>query len=270
MNAATATAPSTVFDEARLVRGHGFLSRPIDAQSVELQVFYSSGGATTVGRGENAWTIPDGAFLILPGADPISFDAPDCLLVVALLSEVVAVHRESLRAAIGRVHPTTTGTASLLGHLFDGIVKGCLESDRVPFVRLAQHICGLLGFYCADARWEVDQRDLLLIRAKAFIEDSLVDAELSPVAVASAVNVSIRTLNRAFEAQELTVGGWIRERRLAQCGIDLSDERMARVPVSSVGCKWGFWDAAHFSRLFKAHFGQTPRAYRRAALEQAC
>ena len=32
--------------------------------------------------------------------------------------------------------------------------------------------------------------------------------------------------------------------------------------MSGIGARWGLWDAAHFSRLFKATYGISPRAYR--------
>jgi AraC-like DNA-binding protein len=70
-----------------------------------------------------------------------------------------------------------------------------------------------------------------------------------------------------FEAEGTTVSAWIRERRLECCRIELIATDLADQSVSEIGTRWGFWDAAHFSRLFKSRFGVSPSAYRSASLE---
>ena len=55
---------------------------------------------------------------------------------------------------------------------------------------------------------------------------------------------------------------WIRTRRLEQCRRDLHDPAFADRPVSAVAAQWGFVDAAHFSRVFKAAFGVSPSEFR--------
>jgi AraC-like DNA-binding protein len=35
------------------------------------------------------------------------------------------------------------------------------------------------------------------------------------------------------------------------------------VPISHIAHRWGFADLAHFSRLFKAAYGEAPSVYRR-------
>ncbi|WP_082593086.1 helix-turn-helix domain-containing protein [Phycicoccus sp. Soil803] len=36
--------------------------------------------------------------------------------------------------------------------------------------------------------------------------------------------------------------------------------------MGAIAARWGFWDAAHFSRAFKAEYGCSPRAYRERCL----
>jgi AraC-like DNA-binding protein len=40
-------------------------------------------------------------------------------------------------------------------------------------------------------------------------------------------------------------------------------------PAAIAAARWGFTDAAHFSRLFKSAFGQSPWEYRHVALASA-
>jgi AraC-like DNA-binding protein len=97
---------------------------------------------------------------------------------------------------------------------------------------------------------------------QAFIDDHLSDPNLTPNAVATAHHVSTRTLQRVFQGNGLTVSGWIREQRLARCRRDLADPRLGQRPVHAVAARWGYVDAAHFSRAFHAAYGIGPLAFR--------
>jgi AraC-like DNA-binding protein len=70
----------------------------------------------------------------------------------------------------------------------------------------------------------------------------------------------------------MSVSALIRSRRLERCRRDLVDPLLADVPLAVIGQRWGFSDAPHFSRLFRAAFGESPRDYRKghmAALKGA-
>jgi AraC-like DNA-binding protein len=84
--------------------------------------------------------------------------------------------------------------------------------------------------------------------------------------VAGEQAVRLRQLHKLFHASGTTVAGWIRQRRLEHCEHDLRDPRWQSRPVAAVGARWGYPDPAHFSRLFKAHYGFCPRDYRAGGL----
>lgn len=105
----------------------------------------------------------------------------------------------------------------------------------------------------------------LKARALAHIEAHLADPGLGPEAVAAALHVSVRYLQRAFEAEGETVAGWIRARRLERCRRDLRNPGLDSRPVSAVAARWGLVNAAHFSRSFRATYGVSPREYRHGA-----
>jgi methylphosphotriester-DNA--protein-cysteine methyltransferase len=71
-----------------------------------------------------------------------------------------------------------------------------------------------------------------------------------------------------FSERGVTVGSWIRSRRLAQSRIELSNFREDRT-ITEIAMMWGFSDAAHFSRSFKAAFGISPNAFRRATASRS-
>jgi AraC-like DNA-binding protein len=100
-------------------------------------------------------------------------------------------------------------------------------------------------------------------RVKTYIEQRLADPGLSPARIAAAHHVSLRYLYRLFEAEHATIGSWIRTRRLDRCRRDLADPCQHGRAVSAIGARWGFADATHFARAFKAEYGLTPSEYRR-------
>jgi AraC-like DNA-binding protein len=108
-------------------------------------------------------------------------------------------------------------------------------------------------------------RRALLARVQGFIEQRLGDPELSPGMVAAAHHVSLRYLHKLFETQDATVAAWIRRRRLERCRRDLLDPALGHWPVSAIAARWGLMDAAHFSRIFRAAYGQPPAQYRLTA-----
>jgi AraC-like DNA-binding protein len=106
------------------------------------------------------------------------------------------------------------------------------------------------------------QRDALRARVDAFIDGHLGDPDLDPGLVAAAHHVSLRTLHRLYEDQQLSVAELIRVRRLERCRQDLTNPLLRGTPIHAVAARWGFPDKAHFSRLFARRYGMPPQAYR--------
>lgn len=104
----------------------------------------------------------------------------------------------------------------------------------------------------------------LMQRIRAHIDASLASADLSPASIAAAHYISTRHLHGLFQEQGTTVSTWIRTRRLEQCRRDLIDPVFADRPVAAIAARWGFVDAAHFSRAFKAAFDVAPSEFRAA------
>ncbi len=107
-----------------------------------------------------------------------------------------------------------------------------------------------------------DPHRALMQRIRAHIDRHLASTELSPATIAAAHYISTRHLHGLFQEQGTTVSTWIRTRRLEQCRRDLLDPMLADRPVAAIAARWGFVDAAHFSRAFKAAYGVSPSDYR--------
>ncbi|CAN7395551.1 helix-turn-helix domain-containing protein [Microbacterium maritypicum] len=109
-----------------------------------------------------------------------------------------------------------------------------------------------------------DPHRALVQRIRSYIDRNLASTDLGPASIAAAHFISTRHLHGLFQEQGVTVSTWIRTRRLEKCRRDLLDPMLADRPVAAIAARWGFVDAAHFSRAFKSTFGVSPSEYRAA------
>lgn len=107
-----------------------------------------------------------------------------------------------------------------------------------------------------------DPHQVMLQKITTYIEENLGSTTLSPGSIAGAHFISTRHLHSLFKQSDTTVSAWIKERRLERCRTDLLDPVLADRTVSAIAHRWGFPDAAHFSRAFKAAYGTSPSELR--------
>ena len=96
------------------------------------------------------------------------------------------------------------------------------------------------------------------------IEAELGDPELSLTKVAKQQGISPRNMQKLFELGDRSFGHYVRARRLERCRADLGSPLQAHLSISEICFRWGFNDAAHFSRAFREQYDTTPRAWRAA------
>lgn len=130
-----------------------------------------------------------------------------------------------------------------------------------------QNVIGLVAAVYTERAAELrldrqDPRQALLQEICAHIAANLWDPELDPRQIAQAYYISVRHLHSLFSQQETTVSEWIRQRRLEECRNDLSSPAFAAELVATIAVGHGFLDAAHFSRLLRATFKETPSGFR--------
>jgi len=106
---------------------------------------------------------------------------------------------------------------------------------------------------------------LLAVSVREYIEANLADPLLSPASIAAAHFISTRHLHNVFHESGTTVSSWIRTQRLEGARRDLRDPLHAGQSVGTVAARWGFLDAAHFSRTFRDAFGVSPSEWRRGS-----
>ena len=106
---------------------------------------------------------------------------------------------------------------------------------------------------------------VLATSIREYIEANLAAPDLSPAGIAAAHFISTRHLHNVFHETGSTVASWIRSKRLEHIRCDLRDPLHSGTSVGAVAARWGFLDAAHFSRTFRDAFGESPTDWRRGA-----
>ncbi len=98
-----------------------------------------------------------------------------------------------------------------------------------------------------------------LFRLKTRLLNRIRDNSVDLAEVAAAEGLSLRTAQRLFQAEQATPMTWLMAERLKRAASELA---ATTTSVTQVAFAWGFSDITHFDRVFRRHFGQSPRDYR--------
>ncbi|MEU8218258.1 helix-turn-helix domain-containing protein [Micromonospora taraxaci] len=102
----------------------------------------------------------------------------------------------------------------------------------------------------------------LSLRVTHYIRQHLADPDLSAERIATAHNISVRHLYAVLSQSGISLGEWIRTRRLAECRRELAGPKGRLRTIAAIGRSWGFVDATHFSKVFRQAYGSSPRSWR--------
>jgi AraC-like DNA-binding protein len=188
--------------------------------------------------------------------------------VVTVPRDAFQVTDVALDAAMRQPFSVASGPGGLLANLTEFALKQAMDADGEETSRAHLGEAGIelvASLLDSVPHWAVDDsgvREAVL----SYVRSHLHDPDLSHASVAAAHHMSPRTLNRLFEGRGQTVTDAIRTLRLEGVLAELRDPRWRRTPVMALAARWGFRDQGHFTRAFKAQFGVTPAAFRRASL----
>ncbi|GGC12138.1 transcriptional regulator [Marinobacterium zhoushanense] len=124
---------------------------------------------------------------------------------------------------------------------------------------LLENIEALISNICSGNRDQDFWR-----QCRRYIQQHLQEDSLTTARLARELNTSTRKLHRTFAENGLSVQNYIWQQRLEQCRKDILAPSLANRSVSEIAFKWGFNDASHFSRRYKAHYGESPVETRKA------
>jgi len=236
-------------------------SRPKDATFVSLLLegeafFYHPGGCLTLAPGDVVVYRTDRPYLFGFGRSmrQLLIDVPHGMFE----ERCAGVAADSPRLITGPGPGTSAAGARALRSLLLGAVTAPAAAGEA----VGDQVLDLVETLGSGRGAPVSAARLLV--ATTYVSDHLQDRALCADAVARAVGVTTRHLNRAFAAEGTTVTELIRTSRLERARRDLTRTGADADRIGDVAGRWCFSSQAHFTRLFRDAFGCTPTQYRAA------
>ncbi len=194
---------------------------------------------------------------------------------------VLKVPGDTMRSAVRDVESLTATKVS--GSSGPGrILHGMLQSLRADLDTLPPHSSAAVGdslvslIACGLGTLQGPQRveasalkTYHLERIRRHIDEHLHEPTLTIESIAHHLGMSVSHLHRLFAGEPQSPAQYLWTRRLERCSHDLLNRALAMRPVSDIAFRWGFNDAAHFSRAFRERYGCPPREWRQRALTDA-
>jgi AraC-like DNA-binding protein len=227
-----------------------------------------AGTATLVQDGRRA-VVEEGDLFVHDTARPYSLDFPGRFTahLVHMPRRAVNLPEEELRRVTGTAIGGGDGFGALLANFLTSLTASVPRCAPSVAARLATGVVDLFATLLDERTGraqdpEADRVDPVVARVREHIDLRLGDPDLSPQSVAAAHHISVRYLHRLFEGEGVTVARLIQQRRLERCARELARAGSAAPTVSAVAQRWGFANPAHFSRVFRAAYGLSPREWR--------
>jgi AraC-like DNA-binding protein len=227
-----------------------------------LKVCVQLRGRATVHQDDREIVLDPGQFAVYDMARPyaLRLEGTWTCAVMAVRRDLVEVPAARLPGAMSRAYPSGQGPGLLLSQFITSTVSQMDRVEPAAAGRLGEAgACLLAGSLAGDGDVTADgAAQVLRDRVMAYIRARLEDPRLSRTAVAAAHRMSPRTLDRLFRGLEWSVSGYIRHERLEAVRRDLENPALAHRGVAALAARWCFFDAAHFSRLFRETYGYPP------------
>ncbi len=196
----------------------------------------------------------------------------------AFTQTIFKVPRDMLTRRLGATEAMTAtafGADVPLQRLaYDFIFSLCHSADRIDpghATALSEQAVDLVAMALSERLGQTSlpsstHRSALLYRLKAHIRSHLADPDLSLTETAIALGISPRYVNDLLADDGTSFQRHVLAERLAQCKRDLASPMLAHRHVGEIAFAWGFNDLSHFGRVFREHFGMSPRDFRQSQL----
>jgi AraC-like DNA-binding protein len=159
--------------------------------------------------------------------------------------------------------PAGSPKARLLGGYMRLLVRELPSLPAETVDAATRAAIALLELITDKDEYRADSQPLrvaLLPQVLRYIDTHLSDTEMTTSTIADANAISVRTLHAMFMATGESVNAYIRRRRLEGSRHDLISQPNRK--IIDISRRWGFKNASHFARVFKAAYGSAPQELR--------
>jgi AraC-like DNA-binding protein len=230
---------------------------------------------TTAGRerfkiGDSGVEVVSGDVVVWTTDQAVEFEVLERLHKVTLMIPW-SVMRERLperkQPPTGGKIESRTGVGSLLAVHLLALSNEIATLDESVQGSVSRSTLELLGIALSGQQVSAtfDASAATLRRVQDFVLQHLHEEDLTPTRIAEANHISLRYLHMLFQRSDMTVSGWVLDRRLGACKQALTDPAYNRQRISEIAFRWGFNSTSHFCRAFKEKYGAAPGDVRRTA-----
>ena len=231
-----------------------------------------------VRRGEIAISHPGGRNLIHADECAVTRSSkafymeltPDESGWVEAMHVVVPAHK--LHAIIGdhieagRPFPTSKGDLLLAERILTMLFEQDAEIDPDTAEQLVQTLLNgvgrTIGRIAGDPAPRATIADKRIADITRTINQHFANPDLNAKMVADSCGISLRYLCHVLRKSGLSFSQLVWDRRLGAAHDWLRETKMLHHAIAEIAYLAGFKSSAHFSRMFKAHYGIGPRDYR--------
>ncbi len=257
---------------ARIERVRG-LGRLYEGADAECRLLFQTAGAAalTSDREAEAFDLEAGHWVIQPFSMLNIERGPGCeqyavAFPAGMLSRTLMAHLQGVAVA-----PLPIGGAA---QLCLELGRSCLSQNEPVSAAVAEtlgesliELAKLAIIEQSGVKRGETMRETARARIQGFIHRNLSDPDLTIDRIAKRMQCTKRYLHKVFSKEGETLNQYIWAKRLDLCRARLSRPDLSDKSITEIAFSCGFSNAAHFSRSFRARFGEAPRVYRRAALD---
>lgn len=253
---AFAATPHTAFRSAEHTAG---LPTPV------LLFTLLAEGRMTIHAGEQSFALQAGQFVVTDSRHPLRYSADTD---IRLLRTMIGVdHVPAALQRRGTVVPEPldrTPLAEGFAALISSLLRTAAEGRLTRSAHMVKAVAEMQSAVLAEAQDTVDRpaSSALRDRIEDHIDAHLADPDLGPRAVAEALGISLRHAHGTFGQDGMTIGRFIRERRVESVAIELRGANRMPAPAD-LAARHGFRSVGAMDRAFKAEQGVSVRDYQR-------
>ena len=260
--------------ESRCDPCSGYRTQRHAEQIVEPSVIllsYLEGGEHIEFGGER-YTVAAGDTFVWDSSKTTKFEVYESLhkVAFAMPARLLSHHALSALNQMPRKFDRSSGSRFLLSNLIRVVADRDFDDAEVE----ADTILNAVNAFVLGARpGDADHDNSLSERQRReilrYIDQHLPDPALSVSHIAAVHRISKRYLHWLFRDQSVTVNELIILKRLEGCQRDLSSLGGAHLQVGQIAYAWGFSNISHFSKRYRAQYGESPTETRQRAAAAA-